>query len=167
MQSDHRARIEAILLGEYGVQYPIASGRFHMMPPDQRSLDQMDLGTLERAVLVDMPNARTPVIPTDRAAGYGVFSYPVNVQVGYVVTGAGEAWEALGEQSGAATWTAVQDRANEDRQAIESALGSWLNTGGLTPHVIDLNPTGGGGIEQRADRAILTVPFSMMVRVPL
>jgi hypothetical protein len=167
MQSDIRARIQDIILGEYIGDYPIAQGRFHLAATSEATLATHDLGTLERAVSVDIPNARTPLVPVDRGAGFGLYQHTLTVRVGYVLTGAGDAAEGTGEQSGAGTLVAIQDRANEDRQALESALGSWRNLGGLSPHVIDLEPVGGGGVEVGTDRCILAVPFVLKVRVPL
>lgn len=167
MQSDIRARVQAIILGDYLGDYPIAPGRFHLASTAVANLNAHDLGTLERAVRVDIPNERTPLVPVDRTAGFGLYQYTLTIQVGYVLTGAGDGAEALGEQSGPGTLDAIQDRANEDRQALESALGSWRNLGGLSPHVIDLEPIGGPGIEVGPDRCILSVPFALKVRVPL
>lgn len=167
MQSAIRARIQDIILGDYVGDFPITPGQFHMAAPDVATLGDHDLGTLERAVQVDIPNERVPIVPVDRVAGFGLYQYTLTVRVGYVLTGAGDAAEGLGEQSGAGTLAAVQDRANEDRQDLESALGAWRNLGGLTPHVIDLEPIGGGGIEVAADRCILSVPFVLKVRVPM
>lgn len=164
--SDIRARLESILLGTYGVEYPIPLAHFHLAPEDS-DLDSHSLANLERAVDVQVSAERAPLLPVDRTAGVGYYNYPLVVQVGYVVTGAGDVWDASGEQSGAATVRAVSDRADTDRHMIESALGSWRNTGGLSPHIIDLVPTGGGGLELSPDRAILSVPFQLTLRVSL
>jgi hypothetical protein len=164
---DVRARLEAIITGDYGTDYAIPAGHFHLAPGD-RTIDRTDLGSAERAVKVVIRQDRTPHLPINRMSGHGIYTYPVDVQVCYVRTQAGEDWDgASGEQSGAGTDEGITDRANADRNRLEAALGSWLNTGGLTPHIIDLRPTGGGGIETLGQRAILTVPFELLVRVPL
>lgn len=164
--SDIRARLEQVITGNYGNEFLIPLDHFRLKPVD-RTLESADPGTLERSVDLRIAAERTPLIPVDRTSGVGYYSYPVVVRVAYVLTGAGDPGESDGPQSGEATLPAVEDRADTDRNRLESALGSWLNTGALNPHVIDLRPVGGGGLELLADRAILTVPFEMILRAPL
>lgn len=155
-----RARFQAILLGEYGAEYAIPAEHFHLVSDDHTIADE-PAGVLERAVQVDIhTDGRTPHVPVDRVSGFGIYHYPMQVRVGYVYTQAGE---SLVE----GTRKAIQDRATADRQRIESALGSWLNTGSLTPVVLDCVPVGGGGVEFIDSRAILTVPFDLLVRASL
>lgn len=162
-----RSRFRDILLGSYGVEYPIPEGHFHLA--DIRfTPDTHPPGTLERAVWVSLTGEGTPAVPTDRTSGYAYLRYQLLVQVGYVLTGAGDSGaEATGEQSGGADLDSVQDRADADRQRIASALGSWRNTGGLTPHVIDCYPEAAPALEVGQGRVTLTVPFSLLLRVPL
>jgi hypothetical protein len=163
-----RARIAAIVLGTYGTEYAIAEGRFHEAAPDS-DLEHHALGTLERAFELVMPGDRTPIIPVDRTAGVGYYSYPISIRVGYVYTHAGgEAVTEGGEVSGGATRAQVETRALDDGHRLENALSSWRNTGGLTPHIIDLkSPDGSSGgptLEKLSDRCILTVPLLLLTR---
>jgi hypothetical protein len=165
-----KARLTAIMLGTYGSEFTIAAGKFHEASPDQEPAHH-PLGTLERAFWVVMPGQRTPIVPVDRTAGVGYYAYPLNIQVGYVFTRAGgDAVVEGGEVDGGATMDLVEARALADGHAIESAMSSWLNTGGLTPHVIDLKApdnSDGPALEWLPDRCILTVPLLLLTRVTL
>jgi hypothetical protein len=162
-----QTRIESIVLGSYSVEYPIASGRFRLIAPD-RTAEDIECEVAERSFQVLISLDRVPSLPVDRVSGSGLFQYPVTITVCYALTRAGDVFDSLTTETGSATREAITKRAFADRAAIESAVGSYLNTGGLSaPSVIDLVPLSAGGLVFNPDRAILSIPFNLITRETL
>lgn len=169
IQTTHRARALAILCEAYGSTMTIGSGRFTAAPLDRR-LEDHDLAALERSVEV-VARGRAPIGYNNPLDGRGLYYAPVVVRVGYVLTGAGDVYDATGQQSGDATLAAIEDRAAEDAHDIEAALGWYANWGGLDPQVIDCEPDPEGRAEGwltiLEDRAIAEVPLRMTLKATL
>lgn len=166
-----RAGVEALLLGESGVSPWVFPAGHLKRREGADTLATYALNALERRMDVDV-GLGAPLAPVNHLQGYGLFSHPLIINVGYILTGAGDAFDALGEQSGTATLEAVQDRANTDAHAIHAVLGylgNWpsLNTTGLD--VIDVRAGTGslGTLVQSSDRAILSVALEVWVRAAL
>lgn len=170
IQETHRTRAIAILTEAYGQSgWTITAGRFHAAHPAAR-LEDHDLGSLERAVEV-VQRGRDPVGYNNPLDGRGLYYAPLVVRVGYVLTGAGDAYDATGEQSGAATLAAVEDRAASDAHDVETCLGYQPNWPGLDPSVIDCEPDPAGRppgwLTVLTDRVIAEIPLRMTLKATL
>ena len=162
-----QTRLEAVILGTYSAAYPILEGRFRLCS-DDRTPENTEASVCERTVQVVISPDRVPSLPVDRISGSALMQYPVAVKVSYVLTRAGDAFDVLSTETGSATRESVAVRAFADRACIESALGDFHNTGGLTaPSIVDLIPLGGSGLDYLADRAILSIPFNLLTRETL
>lgn len=168
-QTDHRERAYRLLEGLEGVEgWAIPPGQYHRADP-RTTLEHHDLGSLERAVRIVL-RQREPIggfnNPYD---GRGLFTQPLIVRVGYVLTGAGDDSDMQGEQSGAATLEAIEDRAAQDADQIEARVGYQPNWTGLDPHVIDCAPLPAGRPELIVlpDRCIQEIPFVLTTRTVL
>ena len=162
-----RTRVEALLKGELGTDLVCPPGRFTIFPSDH-DIRVRDIGVLERGCNVVFPGSRTNVVPVDRMANKGYYDVPMAIEVGYSLTNAGgDAQEVGGPLSGSGMYDALQDRALDDRNIIESCLAFWRNFGGLDPHVIDCVALGDRPLEVLPDRAIMTVTFTLTLAVTL
>lgn len=165
-----QTRLEDLLEGNAGTApWTLPLGHFRVrVGPDPLELFPADAA--ERQVDVDVGPA-TPYAPVNHLDGYGLFTHPVRVRVSYILTGQGDAFDAPGEQSGAATDTAVRNRATADAHAVFATLGYLGNWSGLTdPHVIDVYAPPGsplGDLAPGPERAILTVTMQVLVRAAL
>jgi len=163
----HQALLENLLLGAAGSVNTISSSLFHKADERVADLKAHDLGTLERAFTVSIDAAESlelgGVYITNRTTSLD--RHTVTVAVGYVVTGQeGADFELLGEESGGASLTLVQNRASTDYHLIRACLCHYQNFGGQDPHIIDIRPIGKPGLSTAGDRAILTITFDMWVR---
>ena len=163
-------RMEALLLGTAGTApWTVAAGHFTLREGPE-SLELFPVDAVERKVDVDL-GLPTPMRPVNHLDGYGLFQHPLVVRVAYTLTGAGDAFDAPGAQSGTATDTAVRNRAVADAHIIHGVLGYLGNWTGLTdPQVIDVFAPSGtplGDLALGAERAILTVNMQVWVRAAL
>lgn len=161
-----RARIVGLLDGSAGVTpWLIAAGMFHAV---EMELEAVELSAVERAFSVHITQ-RTALESTNTLSGYGLFTRKLRVRVGYVLTetGADATGEAAGEQSGASTREAVEDRADADAVLIGAVVGSLRNWAGLSGvEIIDVAPADpdGDSPEMLGDRAIATHVFTVKSR---
>lgn len=165
--SSLRARLVGLLDGSAGVApWTLASGRFHAIVPELESVERT---AVERGFTVHI-DGRKPMQPVNTLSGYGLFERRVRVRVGYVLTETGDegTYEASGEQSGASTRAAVEDRSDEDATEIAAVIGSLRNWMTLTPgvSVIDVMPDVGeaDALDLLDDRAIRTLFFRLQSR---
>ena len=169
-QTDHRERAYRLLEGLEGVEgWAIPPGQYHRADP-RTTLEHHDLGSLERAVEVRLRGAK-PMggVPHNPLCGRALVETRLLVRVGYVLTGAGDDSDMQGEQSGAATLEAIEDRAAQDADQIEARVGYQPNWTGLDPHVIDCAPLPAGRPELIVlpDRCIQEIPFVLTTRTVL
>lgn len=139
LTADHRARAYALLDGSHGADadHTLTAGRFHRA---HRPLEQIESSACERAVQVVIE----PPTPTagfnNPLDGRDLSTYPLVVRIAYVLTDAGDGYDAGGEQSGPGTREAIEDRAHADLKAVRDVLGWQPNWTGLDPFVIDPAP---------------------------
>lgn len=169
-QTDHRERAYRLLEGLEGVEgWAIPPGQYHRADP-RTTLEHHDLGSLERAVEVRLRGAK-PMggVPHNPLCGRALVETRLLVRVGYVLTGAGDDSDTQGEQSGAATLDAIEDRAAQDAHEISARVGYKPNWTGLTPSVIDCAPAIEGLPDPivLADRVIQEVWFVLKTRAAL
>lgn len=135
----HRQRIENLLLGSTGTTRTIASGQFHLNSPDVQDL----ASTAERRVNVVIgPGRNLPGTTPNELDSLKLVEHPVTVTVEYArTTAGGDQTEsvAFGEQQGAGTDDAIDDRIALDQHVIEAVLAWYENWSGLTPPVIKLD----------------------------
>lgn len=169
-QSDHRERALAIACDAYGqVGWTVTSGHFHRCPSD-RTLETLEVDAIERAVEVRKVG-RKGVGHNNPNDGRGLYYEPMVVRVGYALTAAGDSYDAAGEQSGAGTLAAVEDRAAMDADTLEARVGYQPNWSGLDPHVIDCEPDpegrGDGWLTVLPDRVIAEILFRLTTKATL
>lgn len=161
-----RARIVGLLDGSAGVSpWVITAGMFHAVDVE---LEAAELPAVERAFSVHLTQ-RVPMEPVNTLTRYALYSRKLRVRVGYVLTEAGSegVYEAAGEQSGASTREAVEDRADADAVLIGAVIGSLRNWAGLSGvSIIDVAPADpdGDSPEMLGDRAIATHVFTVKSR---
>lgn len=161
-----RARIDALMVGAYGVaQWVIPAAMFHAI---EGELEDVERTAVERAYTVHITQ-RVAIGPVNTLSGYGLFTRKLRVRVGYVLEESGDAaeYEVRGEQSGAATREVIEDRADADAVLITSVIGSLCNWAGLAGvEIIDIEPTDpeGDSPAMIGDRAIATHVFVVKSR---
>lgn len=163
----HRARLYGILAGSYGADadHTLTAGMFHRA---HRPLEEMESAALERAVQVVIEGAEPINGYNNPLDGRDLSTYPVAVRVAYVLTEAGDGYDAGGERSGLGTTEAVEDRANADLKALRDAVGWQPNWASLDPVVIDCAPASAPPTAVfDDDRAIYEQRFILTTRAAL
>lgn len=163
-----RARIRGLLDGSAGVSsWVLTVGRFHASDV-AGELEDHPVNSIERAftVHIDSPVAMEPV---NTLSGYALYQRRLRVKLGYAMTATGDeaTYENTGEQSGASTREAIEDRADEDANAIRAVIGSLRNWAGITGvSIIDVAPstTEPDALEFNGERAINTITFTIKSR---
>ena len=158
-------RFQAILTGASGTEYPIPVGMFRLLPSD-RTMDSEEYAGLERIARVVWGEGREEIVPTNRTAGFDYVYLPLNVTVGYCLGTSEDALAGDSVTSAGASERVVRNRASADVSRISAAFSSWLNFGGLTPHVIDCVRVQ-DSIAPAESRLILTITFRLSLRIPL
>jgi hypothetical protein len=153
----HRAVIEGLLAG------------LGFTPcPEDSSLEKLDSGALERRFEVHfLPQETLDGQRPNTSNASGLYKFPFRVRIAYVVTGAGASEaERGGEQSGAATPAAVEDRFATDLNRLAYTVGRQAPFAGLDPAVIDCRPMPGATADMpSSDRVIVSIPFEIWARV--
>lgn len=160
-----RDRFYAVLCGEYGtVGWALRERHFERVQLGHM-LTSCNLNGVERRIEIRIsPTSPLGENRNDHWTRRTLRTTRFEVRVGYVFTGAGDDYEASGGQDGAGHLDAIEDRAEDDRALIVSALAYPPNYGGLTPHIISLVEAPGGGLTVTEDRAVLVVPFDVQSR---
>lgn len=170
VESAIRSRARALLFEGAGASsWTVAAGHFHSVSPDAKSLERQPEDSLERAVELRF-DTRTPLGRVNPINGYALYQQRLRVRVGYFVASAGgDDPERAGEQSGASTVDATEDRAATDRHILEAVLGWQPNWAAVSdPTIIDCNPDGEAS-EDTSDgpRRIVTTGFLLTYRASL
>jgi hypothetical protein len=149
---------ENLLLGTAGTDRTIAAGRFALESPD----GQVPHHSAERRVRVTV-SPGTPDGPVNNQDGQILRNHTLTVRVTYAVTHAGgDLAELVGEQDGAGTVEAIEDRMATDAHDVEAALMWGPNAAGLDPQIVNVTPAA-PGFDVGEDRAVLSLPFTLLV----
>jgi hypothetical protein len=170
VESALRTRARALLFDGAGTSpWTLAATHLHSASPDARRVEDHPEDSFERAVeLRFLP--RAPLGRVNPITGYAIYRQRILVRVGYLISGAGgDDPERAGEQSGAGTDDAVEDRAATDRHLIENVLGWQANWSSVTdPTVIDCDPDGDGAEDTtEGARRVVVTPFLLTYRAQL
>lgn len=152
-----RERAEAILCDAYGESgHTVASGQFHR---SATVLDAQASSERRVTVLVGL-RVNTDGVVND-LDGFGLFDYPLVVQVDYArAGGGGDLAEGLGEQHGGATDEDIADRMTVDQHVIEHALHWYGNWSGLDPSVFNVRVENAPEQEFEGDIASMRLRFT-------
>jgi hypothetical protein len=149
---------ENLLLGTTGSDRTIAAGRFALESPD----GQVPHNTAERRVRVTVTPGAAHV-PVNTLDGQVLRDHRLTVRITYAVTHAGgDLAELVGEQSGAGTLEAIEDRMATDQHDVEQCLLWGPNAGGVDPAIVNVVP-GEPASDVDEDRAVLTLPYTLTV----
>ncbi len=169
-QAQIRARALAIVAGDYGCDdaHTFHRERFTVAAPDttpERSEVReraADVAFEPEAILDHRPQCNTKLY-TQRMA----------VTVAYVITGAGEDYDAEGGESGAGDVGAVEDRAAQDAHEITALLAwqpQWTGLDGVdvidAAPALSLAPTGALFLNGRTYTRTTYIDFTLRVGSP-
>jgi hypothetical protein len=164
-----RARAEALLTGETGTTRTLASGRFTRHADAFR--DGADAGTnaAERRFKVRVGQPRDH-IEVNTADGIRFEELTLTVQITYALTDAGDdIAEGTGEQDGAGTMEAIEDRATVDANDVFYVLDWHVNWTSLSDSVTVIWCKRDGAavldVPDGATVATLSVPFNVLAEV--
>jgi hypothetical protein len=165
--SARRTRAEAIVTGEHGADAT------HTVPAGFRiartKLEQLEASALERSVQIHFGPYRPLAGYNNPLDGRDLSECDLTIRVGYLVTpeiGEGSPYEALGGDSGPSDDLSVEDRQEADAKILRDCIGWQGNWSGLTPHVIDVEPSADGDAEpiDAGDRVIREIRFVYRTR---
>jgi hypothetical protein len=163
----HHARARAILTAAAGeVGHTITAGLLHVVAGE---VETCEPDAVERAVSVSISASQPLTGHQNPLDGRDLRLSPLVVSVGYRLDDDGDLDAGVdASRLGGADRVSIEARASSDAAAILSAIGHQPSWAGLDPVVIDVAPSPSGwSVEQREDRAILTVPFEMITRAAL
>jgi hypothetical protein len=153
---------ENLLLGTAGSDRTIAAGRFHLESPDAPAFDGPPTHSAERAVKVTV-RPGSPNVPVNTLDNLVLRDHALTVRITYALTHAGgNLAESVDEQGGAGTLEAVEDRAGTDQHDVEAVLMWGPNAAGTDPVIVNVTP-GAPTFEAEDDRAVLTLPYTLLV----
>lgn len=166
MQSDHRARVNAMLAEAYGASgRALPVGAFTIA---HKPLEKLDRSGVERKAQVVFKPHRPFPEGNNPLTGRELGMRELVVRLGYVLEpeGNGVGWDARGAESGAADRASVEDRGETDAKLLREVLGWQPNWTGLDPSVIDCapHPEGDPDLIELPDRAIREVRFILKTR---
>lgn len=159
-----RAHFEGLLTGASGTGYTLAADRFHLVAQDE-SVDTHPAHSIERACEVVL-EAGEPFVERNPYDGFDFVRFALRVRIGYALTHAGgDLVEGLTEQHGAATTSALRDRALTDALDVVRVLTWPDNRGSVDPTIIAVIAEEAYELDLGTDRAVLTIPFRLDTRV--
>lgn len=156
-----RAALEALIAGESGSTRTMSASRFHRRSPDRPETPALD--SSERAFEVVLEPG-TLVHPHNTRDSHALYRHDLAVRVHYALTHAGgDLAEGLTEQHGPGTLDAIRDRAVTDVHDLVTLLTWGENTSGLSPAIVSLVSEGKPTMTVSPSRAVLEVPFALLV----
>jgi hypothetical protein len=162
-----RARAEAILSGEYGDTRTLATRRFTRHADAHREGSDAEAGAAERRFKVRVREPRDH-LEVNTSDGIRFEELTLTVEITYALTNAGDdLTEGTGEQDGAGTLEAIEDRSTVDANDVFYTLDWASNWTGLGDDVtvIWCKRDGVATLEAAGQLATLSVPFNVLVEL--